>query len=69
MYDQALPAWQHQPRQRGGPTNHVEQFNATVRPRLGRLVRKTLSFAKSANMLEIVLRLFLHQCNSACPPK
>ena len=65
-YAEALPAWQHRPRQRAGPTNHVERFNATLRARLGRLVRKTLSFAKCGLMLEITIRLFLHRYNLAC---
>ena len=62
-YAEALPGWQHRPRQRAGPTNHVERFNATLRARLGRLMRKTLSFAKSHLMLEIYICLFLHQYN------
>ena len=68
-YAEALPDWQHAPRQQAGPTNHVERFNATLRARLGRLVRKTLSFAKSQLMLEISIRLFLHQYNRASAPK
>ena len=68
-YAEALPAWQHQPRPRAGPTNHVERFNATLRGRLGRLVRKTLSFAKSHRMLEITIRLFLHQYNLTRSPR
>ena len=44
-----------------GPTNHIERFNNTLRQRLGRFIRKTLSFSKSFQMHEIALRLFLHQ--------
>jgi len=32
-------------------TNHIERFNNTLRQRLARFVRKTLSFSKSDVML------------------
>ncbi|HEX3558299.1 MAG TPA: IS1 family transposase, partial [Pyrinomonadaceae bacterium] len=35
----------------------------TLRQRLGRFVRKSLSFSKSEEMHEICLRLFLHDYN------
>ena len=68
-YAEALPTWQHRPRLGAGPTNHVERFNATLRARLGRLVRKTLSFAKCGRMLEVTIRLFLHHHNLSCSRK
>lgn len=46
-----------------GLTNHVERFNNTIRQRLARFVRKTLSFSKSDQMHLICLHLFLHQYN------
>src|SRR5919109_4931 len=46
-----------------GETAHVERWNNTLRQRLGRFVRKTLSFSKSLVMHEIALRLFLHRYN------
>jgi len=51
-----------------GQTNHVERWNnGTLRQRLGRLVRKTLSFSKSDSMHEeICLVLFLHDYNRLC---
>ena len=42
---------------RKGQTNHVERLNCTLRQRLGRLVRKSLSFSKSDEMLEAALTL------------
>ncbi len=33
-------------------TNHVERFNNTLRQRLGRLTRKTLSFSKDSDYLK-----------------
>jgi insertion element IS1 protein InsB len=46
-----------------GETAHVERWNNTLRQRLGRFVRKSLSFSKSEEMHEICLRLFLHSYN------
>ena len=69
-YHNLLPAPQHRayyPKR--GLTNHIERFNNTPRQRLGRFVRKTLSFSKSILMHEIVIRLSLHQYNLACSPK
>ena len=49
-----------------GQTSHVERWNCTLRQRLGRFVRKTLSFSKSEVMHEICLLLFLHDYNLSC---
>ncbi len=49
-----------------GQTNRVERWNCTLRQRLGRFVRKTLSFSKSEAMHEICLLLFLHDYNRNC---
>jgi len=46
-----------------GETAHIERFNNTLRQRLGRFVRKTLSFSKSDVMHYICLSLFLHRYN------
>ena len=46
-----------------GLTNHVERFNATLRNRLGRFTRKTLSFSKKKENHEVVLHLFLLKYN------
>jgi len=46
-----------------GQTAHVERWNNTLRQRLGRFVRKTLSFSKFDLMHEIALRFFLHRYN------
>jgi insertion element IS1 protein InsB len=66
-YRLVLPAAQHTPvGKRSGETAHVERWNNTLRQRLGRFVRKTLSFSKSEAMHEMCLRLFLHSYNLAC---
>ncbi len=46
-----------------GETAHVERWNNTLRQRLARFVRKTLSFSNSLVMHDICLRLFLHRYN------
>ena len=50
---------------RRGQTNHVERLNCTLRQKLGRLVRKTLSFSKSDEMLEAALTLAFHRHNAS----
>jgi len=49
-----------------GQTNHVERWFNTLRQRLGRFTRKTLSFSKRDDMHEGVLRLFLDAYNRSC---
>ena len=46
-----------------GETAHVERWNGTLRQRIGRFVRKTLSFSKSMLMHIACLDLFLHRYN------
>ncbi|MFN8454997.1 MAG: IS1 family transposase [Anaerolineae bacterium] len=49
-----------------GQTAHVERWNNTLRQRLARFVRKTLSFSKSDTFHELVLKLFIHDYNLQC---
>jgi insertion element IS1 protein InsB len=46
-----------------GGKAHVERWNGTLRQRLSRFVRKTLSFSKSEAMHSICVDLFLHRYN------
>jgi insertion element IS1 protein InsB len=46
-----------------GETAHVERWNNTLRQRLARFVRMTLSFSKCVLMHEACLLLFLHRYN------
>ncbi len=46
-----------------GETAHVERWNNTLRQRLARFVRMTLSFSKSELMHKACLLLFLHRYN------
>jgi insertion element IS1 protein InsB len=64
VYKNIIPEDQHYPvGKETGETAHVERWNNTLRQRLGRFVRETLSFSKSDAMHEICLRLFLHRYN------
>ena len=52
-YQKVIPASQHQAcGKEEGQTNHVERFNLTLRNRVGRLVRKTLSFSNPSCHLQ-----------------
>ena len=48
-----------------GQTNHMERWNNTLRQRICRFVRKTLSFSKCDHMHELYLKLFIHNYNSS----
>jgi IS1 family transposase len=65
-YQLVIPSEQHTAAgKETGLTAHVERWNNTLRQRLGRFVRKSLSFSKSEKMHEICLRLFLDRYNLA----
>jgi IS1 family transposase/transposase-like protein len=49
-----------------GQTNHIERWFNTLRQRLARFVRKTLSFSKSDTAHEQVFHLFVHYYNLSC---
>ena len=46
-----------------GETSHMERWNNTLRQRVGRYVRKTLSFSKSEKYHDGTTRLFIVQHN------
>jgi IS1 family transposase len=63
-YTAVIPDEQHQAvGKESGEIAHIERFNNTIRQRLARFVRKTLSFSKSSEMHDICLRLFLWRYN------
>lgn len=49
-----------------GQTSHIERWFNTLRQRLARFVRKTLSFSKSDRFHELAFRLFVHHYNFTC---
>lgn len=63
-YQTALPECQHWPKtkQSGAPA-HIERWNNTLRQRLARFVRKTLSFSKSDRMHHVMLEWFIIEYN------
>ena len=64
-YQHIVPEGQHQAvGKESGQTNHIERWNNTLRQRVGRFVRKTLSFSKCESMHENCLRLFAHEYNT-----
>src|SRR5215216_6867799 len=65
-YQLVIPAEQHTAAGKETRfTAHVERWNNTLRQRVGRFVRKSLSFSKSDTMHELCLRLFLHDYNKS----
>ena len=68
-YDEAFPRRTHRCTGKGaGETCYVERWNNTLRQRLGRFVRKALSFSKCDRMHEVALRLFVHHYNLSLAP-
>ena len=49
-----------------GETNHIERLFNTLRQRLARFGRKTLSFSKLDCFHKAVFRLFVHHYNQTC---
>jgi len=63
-YRLVIPSEQHQAvGKESGLTNHVERWNNTLRQRVGRFVRESLSFSKSQHMHDGCLALFVHRYN------
>ena len=44
-------------------TNHIERFNLTLRQNLSRLIRKSLSYSKSFDALDMTLVIFIYNYN------
>ena len=64
IYARVIPEEQHSAvGKETGETAHVERWKNTLRQRLARCVRMTLSFSKSEVMHEACLLLFLHRYN------
>jgi insertion element IS1 protein InsB len=63
-YRGVIPKDQHEATgKEEGETCHVERWINTLRQRLSRFVRKTLSFSKSRQMHHCCLKLFIHRHN------
>jgi IS1 family transposase/transposase-like protein len=63
-YRGILPEWLHWPKEKkSGATAHIERWNNTLRQRLARFVRKTLSFSKCDVMHRIMIEWFIIEYN------
>jgi insertion element IS1 protein InsB len=64
-YQRVIPQGQHEATgKQEGETSHVERWINTLRQRLSRFVRRTLSFSKSHQMHHYCcLRLFIYRYN------
>ncbi|MBW2011090.1 MAG: IS1 family transposase, partial [Deltaproteobacteria bacterium] len=69
-YDKIFPQKRHlSVGKKSGKTNHIERFNLTLRQRVSRLGRKTLSFSKKmANHIGAIWN-FVHYYNAEIAPK
>ena len=63
-YKGTLPQHLHWAKDKhSGATSHIERWNNTLRQRIARFVRKTLSFSKSQQMHHIMLEWFIINYN------
>ncbi len=66
-YQKVIPPKRHEAvGKESGKTNHIERFNNTMRQRISRLVRKTLSFSKRLDNHIGAIWYFIHHYNSCC---
>lgn len=67
-YPVVLPSKRHRAVGKGtGKTSYIERFNCTLRQRVSRLVRKTLSFSKKLENHIGAIWLFIHHYNASLP--
>ena len=68
-YGEILPKNRHRAvGKESGKTNHIERFNLTLRQRVSRLVRKTLSFSKKPENHIAAIWNFVHYYNREIAP-
>jgi insertion element IS1 protein InsB len=66
-YQKVFPKATHQALgKEAGQTNHVERWNNTLRQRMARFVRKTLSFSKSLASHHMFTKWFIFHYNLEC---
>ncbi len=65
-YKEVFPSKRHRAvGKKSGQTNHIERFNCTLRQRVSRLVRKTLSFSKKIENHIGAIWYFIHHYNAS----
>ena len=68
VYEQVIPSNRHRAvGKETGQTNCIERFNCTLRQRVSRLVRKTLSFSKKLENHIGAIWYFVHHYNASLP--
>lgn len=68
-YERVLPSKRHRVvGKESGQTSYIERFNNTLRQRVGRLVRKTLSFSKMLDNHIGAIWYFVHHYNASLRP-
>ena len=68
-YEEIFPSNRHIPvGKETGKTSYIEKFNLTVRQRVSRLVRKTLSFSKKIENHVGAVWNFIHHYNADMAP-
>ena len=66
VYAEVFPSKRHQAvGKSSGKTNHIERFNCTLRQRVSRLVRSTLSFSKKLENHIGAIWTFMHHYNAS----
>jgi IS1 family transposase/transposase-like protein len=67
-YEEIIPSKRHRAvGKETGQTNHIERHNNTMRQRISRLVRKTLSFSKKNDNHIGAIWYFIHHYNASLP--
>jgi insertion element IS1 protein InsB len=67
-YAAVFPSQRHRAvGKQSGLTNRIERFNCTLRQRISRLVRKTLSFSKKVDNHIGAIWYFIHHYNASLP--
>ncbi|MEE4358133.1 MAG: IS1 family transposase, partial [Desulfococcaceae bacterium] len=67
-YEEVFPSKRHRGAgKESGKTNHIERFNCTVRQRVSRLVRKTLSFSKKLENHGAIWNFILYYNSEIAP--
>lgn len=65
-YETVIPSKRHRAvGKNSGQTNRIERFNCTLRQRVSRLVRKTLSFSKKLDNHIGAIWYFIHHYNAS----
>ncbi len=67
-YEEIFPQFRHKAvGKETGKTSYIEKFNNTMRQRISRLFRKTLSFSKKLENHIGAIWYFIHHYNSSLP--